>query len=162
VWDLIGASVMNKEYVAAFTNAFLNVMPLLGMSDIKLKNEKKCDKQIDASGVIGIVGIIGELTGNVFFAMDEDCAKKIASYMMGGMEVTEFDELTQSAISELSNMLAANAGIGLSEMGKNVDISTPTLMNGVFTVSASYTKVTCLEMLVDDMPFNIYISMEEK
>ena len=32
---------MNKEYVAAFSDAFLNVMPQLGVSGIKLESEKK-------------------------------------------------------------------------------------------------------------------------
>ncbi|MBN7772798.1 chemotaxis protein CheX [Clostridium aminobutyricum] len=153
---------MNREFVAAFSDAFLNVMPMLGITDVKLENQKYFEKQIDASGVIGIVGIIGELTGNVFFAMGEDCAKQIASYMMCGMEVTEFGELAQSAISELSNMLAANASISLSEMGTTIDISTPTLMNGEFTVSTSYSKVICLEMRMEDKPFYIYLSLEEK
>lgn len=153
---------MNKEYMTVFSNAFLNIMPQIGVENIKQIDLKLLEKQIDASGVIGIIGIIGELSGNVFFSMEEECAKKIASYMMCGMEVLEFDAIAQSAISELSNMLAANACIGLSEMGKSVDISTPTLMNGVFTVSTSYTKVVSLEMLVDEMPFNIYVSLEEK
>ncbi|MDD3393137.1 MAG: chemotaxis protein CheX [Clostridia bacterium] len=152
---------MNKEIINAFSNAVLNVMPMLGIGDIKFVSEKSYHKQLEADGVMGIIGIIGELTGNVYFAMDEDCAKKIASYMMGGMEVAEFDELAQSAISELSNMLAANASMMLSETGIMIDISTPTLMNGVFTVSFSFLNVLCLEMLVEDMPFHVFLSFKE-
>lgn len=152
---------MNKAIINAFSSAVLNVMPMLGIENIKFVSEKSYHKQIEANGVMGIIGIIGELTGNVYFSMDEDCAKKIASSMMGGMEVAEFDELAQSAISELSNMLAANASMMLSETGKMIDISTPTLMNGVFTVSFSFSNVVCIEMLIDDMPFNIYLSFKE-
>ena len=152
---------MNREIISAFSSAVVNIMPMLGISNIKLVNEKKCGKQIESTGVIGIIGIIGELSGNVFFAMDEACGKKIASYMMGGMEVEEFGELAQSAISELSNMLAANASMILSETGKMIDISTPTLINGAFTVSSIFSEVICLEMLVEDMAFNIYLSVKE-
>lgn len=153
---------MNRELITAFSNSFLNVMPMLGITDVEFVQEKHFEKEIESDGVIGIVGIIGELTGNVFFSMEESCAKQIASYMMCGMEVNEFDELAQSAISELSNMLAANASICLSEIGKMIDISTPTLMNGVFTVSVSYSKIVCLEMRMEDKLFNIYLSIEEK
>lgn len=153
---------MNREMITAFSNAVLNVMPMLGISNVEFVCEKNYKNQIDSTGVIGIIGIIGELTGNVFFSMGEDCAKQIASYMMGGMEVAEFDELAQSAISELSNMLAANASILLSETGKTIDISTPTLINGAFTVSPSFADVVCLEMLVENMPFHIYLSIKEK
>lgn len=153
---------MNKEIVTAFSDAVLNVMPMLGISNVAFISEKKYKNQIESTGVIGIIGIIGELTGNVFFSMSEECAKKIASYMMGGMEVAEFDELAQSAISELSNMLAANAGTLLSETGKTIDISTPTLINGAFTVSPSFAEVICIEMIAEDMPFLIYLSLKEK
>ncbi len=153
---------MNEEIVNAFKNSVFNVIPMLGIEDVKFVCEKEHNKQIESSGVICIIGIIGELTGNVFLSMEEECAKKIASYMMFGMEVEEFNELAQSAISELSNMLAANASITLSETGKKIDISTPTLMTGEFTVISSFPDVVSLDMLVDNMPFNIYLSIKEK
>ena len=152
---------MNKEIVTVFSNAVLNVMPMFGIADVKFESEKKYENQLKLDGVIGIIGIIGELTGNAYFAMDEECAKTIASYMMGGMEVAEFDQLAQSAISELSNMLAANASILLSEMDKMIDISTPTLMNGEFTLSFSFSNVVCINMLVEGMNFNIFLSIKE-
>jgi len=153
---------MNIKYVDAFTNAVFNVMPMLGIESVSQGEITELGKKIDAAGVVCIVGIIGDLTGNVIFSMTEDGAKGIASKMMGGMEVAEFDELTQSAISELSNMLAANACIGLSEMEKNVDISTPTLMQGIFTLSESYDKVTCIEMKLDELLFSVFVSLEER
>lgn len=153
---------MNSKYIEAFTNAVFNVIPMLGIENVVQEDIKELGKNIETTGVVCIVGIIGDLTGNVFFSMPEDGAKEIASKMMGGMEVAEFDELTQSAISELSNMLAANACIGLSEMEKNVDISTPTLMQGVFTLSGTFDKVTCIEMKIDGLQFNVYISLDER
>ncbi len=153
---------MNEEIVSAFKDAVFNVVPMLGISDVEFIGEEKHNKQIESSGVICIIGIIGDLTGNVFLSMEEECAKKIASYMMFGMEVLEFDELAQSAISELSNMLAANASISLSEQDKKTDISTPTLMTGEFTVISSLPDVISLSMRIENMPFNIYLSIKER
>lgn len=153
---------MNKEYAGSFSNAFFDVLPMMGITELKAVDETECGKKIDAVGVVCIVGIVGDLAGNVIFAMDIEGAKRIASYMMGGMEVTEFDEITQSAISELGNMLAANACIGLSQTGLTVDISTPTLMHGTFTVSGSFAPVICLAMKVDELDFSIYISLERR
>lgn len=42
----------------------------------------------------------------------EDCFT-----MMMGMPVIEFDDMAQSALSELSNMLTANAATSFAEMG---------------------------------------------
>lgn len=50
--------------------------------------------------------------------------------MMMGLPVEELNEMAQSALSELSNMLTANASINFSNIGVNVNISTPTLMYG--------------------------------
>lgn len=152
---------MSREYFGAFSNAVLNILPQLGIEEVAQGEIRECGKNIEASGVVCIVGILGDVTGNVIFSMSEEGAKGIASAMMGGLEVLEFDELTQSAISELSNMLAANSCIGLSDMGLNVDISTPTLMQGIFTLSGSYENCTCLEMQVGGSRLDVYVSLEQ-
>lgn len=152
---------MNKEYFSAFSNAVLNIMPQLGIEDVVAGEITKCGKSIEVPGVVCIVGILGDLSGNVFFSMSEEGAKGIASAMMGGMEVSEFDELAQSAISELSNMLAANACIGLAEQGLQTDISTPTLMQGICILSGSYEKCMCIQMKAGGVDLNIYVSLEQ-
>jgi len=151
---------MNREHIRSFSNAVLNIMPQLGIMKVVSGEVRECGKNIETSGVVCIVGIVGDLAGNVIFSMSEDGAKGIASAMMGGMEVLEFDEITQSAVSELSNMLAANACIGLSEIGFNADISTPTLMQGIFTLSGSNENCTCIEMKADAFRFDVYVSLE--
>lgn len=153
---------MSNKYEEAFSNTFLNVMPQFGIENIALESQTECGNKINAPGVVCIVGVTGELHGNVIFAMTEDCAKKIASSMMGGMPIEAFDEMAQSAISELGNMLAAGACTYLEVMGIKADISTPTLMHGDFAVQASFEQVTRLEMQIDDMHFYIYVSLERK
>jgi len=151
---------MIKEHLDAFSNAVINVLPMLGLEDVVPGEPKEVGKNIETAGVVCIVGIIGDMVGNVVYSMTEDCAKGIASAMMGGMEVTEFDELTQSAISELSNMMAANSCIGLSEIGVTADISTPTLMQGIFTMSGSYDSGTCVEMKIGEYKMEVYVSLQ--
>ena len=153
---------MNKEHLDAFSNAVMNVLPMLGLEDIAQGEVKEVGKNIETAGVVCIVGIIGDMVGNVIYSMSEDSAKGIASAMMGGMEVTEFDELTQSAISELSNMLAANSCIGLSESGVAADISTPTMMQGVFTMSGSYDNCTWIEMKIGEYRLDVYASLQSR
>lgn len=151
---------MNKEYAAPYSNAFLNVMPQLGLTDVKMVNEEECDRKITAPGVIVIIGILGDIHGNVIFGMSEDTAKKIASTMMG-MDVEEFDEITQSAVSELGNMLAATACTDFAQQGIKADISTPTLMYGDFNANASFDRVIRIDMLTEELPFCIYVSLEK-
>lgn len=91
--------------------------------------------------------------------MNEDDAKKIASAMMMGMPVDEFNELAQSAISELVNMLTANASTNFSNNDVNVDISTPTLIHGKFTANSSSDKVVCISMEVNGCIIDVNISL---
>jgi chemotaxis protein CheX len=154
---------MNKNIIEAFSNSFLNVMPQLGLMDVRLISEEECGKKINTPGVVIIIGIVGDLHGNIIFAMGENSAKMIASIMMGMSEPAEvFDEMSQSAVSELSNMLTANASIELAGNGITTDISTPTLMYGEFTTNASFESVIKIELLADGMPFYIYVSLEQK
>ena len=150
---------MNKKYVSAFSDAILNVLPQLGIEEVTQGDVRECGKNIDTSGVVCIVGIIGDLTGNIIFSMSEEDAKGVASAMMGGMELDGFDEIAQSAVSELSNMLSANASMNLSELGLNTDISTPTLMQGVFTMSGSYDNYSCIQMIAGALKLDVYVSL---
>jgi chemotaxis protein CheX len=152
---------VDVKYINPFLDSFMNIMPQLGINNIKRGKLSIKGKSIESPGVIIILGIIGDVRGNVIYGTSLECAKKIASTMMMGMPVKELDEMAQSAISELTNMLTANAAISFSNEGINIDISTPTLMYGEFTASASSEKVLCIEMLVEDMPFEVNVSIEK-
>jgi len=152
---------MSKDLTVPFSNAFLNVMPQLGLSDVMLIGKAECDKRINTPGVVVIVGLTGNVHGNVIFALSEISAKTIASTMMG-MPVEEFDDMAQSAVCELSNMLAATACTDLAGMGITADISTPTLMYGSFSANASFDHVIRIEMSAQGMPFYIYVALEQK
>lgn len=152
---------MDVKVINPFVNSFSNIMPLLGFQNVEKKGIKIKEKKITSSGVSLIIGIVGDVKGNIIYSMNIDAARKIASTMMMGMPVSELDDMAKSAISELSNMLAANASINLSNEGTNVNISTPTLMYGVdFEIKMNTDKILSVEILVDDIPIEIDISLE--
>lgn len=74
------------------------------------------------------VGMTGQLSGDIIFGIAEQVALKMVSAMMGGYVITEMDEMGQSAISELGNMISGNASTILSNQGVSVDITPPKLM----------------------------------
>jgi chemotaxis protein CheX len=49
---------------------------------------------------------------------------------MMGEQLAEFDELAQSGIAELGNVISGQAATRLSQTGVNVQISVPTLILG--------------------------------
>ena len=152
---------MDVNYINPILSSFSNVMPQLGLAKVEKKGISLKGKFIESPGVVVIVGIVGDIRGNVIYGMSIDDAKKIASTMMMGMPVPEFDELAQSAISELTNMLTANVATNFSNDNININISTPTLIHGKFIANATSEKVVCVQMGVDEMTIEVNISMEK-
>lgn len=151
---------MDVKYLNPFLDAIQGVMPQLGFTDIKKANLNVKDKSVKTSGVMLNLGIVGDIKGNVIYTMTFENAKQIASKMMMGMEVPELNEMAQSALSELSNMLTANASIKFSEMGINIDISTPTLIYGEdIEAKTNVDKVICITMSVDGIGFDVNIAI---
>lgn len=154
---------MDVKHINPFLDSILTIMPQLGFKDIKKQGISIKDNQIKSLGVMLTVGIVGDIKGNVIYGMSLDSAKQIASIMMMGATVDEFDEIPQSALSELSNMLTANAGINFSNMGININISTPALMYGSdFEVKMNVDKILCIQLLIGDIPMEVNIGIERR
>lgn len=153
---------MDVKLINPFVDAFLNVMPQLGFQEIKKQNVSLKGKNLKSQGVMLNIGIVGDIKGNVVYCLDVEGAKKIASTMMMGFPVNELDDMAQSAISELSNMITANAGTNFAEKGVNINISTPTLIFGNdFEAKMNTDKVICINILVDDIPIEINTAFEK-
>ena len=138
---------MDAKLINPFVDAFTSVMPQLGFPEPKRTKLSVRDKNSIGRGVSVILGFTKQIRGNVVYNMKEDTAKFIASTMMMGMPVAEFDAMAQSAISELSNMLTANTATNLTGMKLEVDISTPSLTIGEgFVLKISEGKFLTIDM----------------
>ena len=150
---------MDVKYINPFIEAFLSVMPQLRFEKVEKTNLSLKDCNLTYTGVIMTVGIVGEIKGNVVYYLDLESAKKVASTMMMGMPVDDFNEMAQSAISELANMLTANAATFFSNIGITVDISTPTLLYGdQVSVKMNSNQILCIQLLADGIPIDINIA----
>lgn len=152
---------MDVNHINPIIESFMTVMPQIGMQDVKRLGISVKDRAIESPGVVIIVGLVGDIKGNIIYGMSNDDAKKIASDMMMGKEVAEFDELAQSAVSELTNMLTATVATNYFEQGINVNISTPTLIYGEFIANASIDKVLCIQMQVNEAIVEVNVSLEK-
>lgn len=94
------------------------------------------------------VGMTGQLSGNIIFGFAEQVALRMVSIMMGGFVITEMDEMGQSAISELGNMISGNASTILYNQGVSVDISPPLIMK-MENMSYLPRKALSIPLLMD-------------
>ncbi|KAF1079276.1 MAG: hypothetical protein GQF41_4385 [Candidatus Rifleibacterium amylolyticum] len=76
------------------------------------------------------LGVAGGFKGQFFILMDEAVAFKAASVTLGGKSITAYDRLVESAIGELSNMIAGEASKRLLEMGLDCEITVPAVTRG--------------------------------
>lgn len=152
---------MDVAIINPFIASVMDVMPQLGFENVILKEQKEKSKKIVASGIVLTLGIVGDKKGNVAYAIDTEGAKQIASTMMMGMPVDELDDMAKSAISELSNMLTANATINFSNDGINVDISPPTMLTGEdIELSMSKEQIMCVEFDIDGILLEINVALD--
>ena len=129
---------MDAKLINPFVDAFTTVMPMLGFPEPTRTKLYAASNRVKSLGVSMLVGFTKQIRGNVVYNMSEETAKFIASQMMMGMPVETFDEMAQSAISELSNMLTAHTATNITALELDVDISTPSL-----TVGADFEVKVC-------------------
>lgn len=152
---------MKADWINPFIEAFIAIMPQLGFNDVRPKNVSVETENFKSAGISVNIGIIGDLTGNVIYDLDEESSKKIASRMMMGMPVEALDDIGKSAISEMANMLAARASTGLAEKNIIINISPPTLMYGreFWFNTKQYIRI---EMTSDDILIRINLNLKSR
>ena len=69
------------------------------------------------------------MEGRVLFDMDKPTALKVAS-VMNGEELKVMDELVKATITELANMITAQAVTKLHELGFKFDLTPPAIFTG--------------------------------
>ena len=152
---------MDVRLINPFIGAVTGIMPQIGFSNTTRKGISLKEKKFMVSGVVLTLGIVGDKKGNVVYSIDMDGAKKIASTMMMGMPVEELDDMSKSALSELSNMLTANASINFSNDGINVDISVPTMMYGEeIEINLQKDNIVCIDFDVDGIVLSVNVALD--
>jgi chemotaxis protein CheX len=76
-----------------------------------------------------LISLVGRVEGSVMFGMSYTTAKSIVSEVLG-QDFEKFDELAQSGIAELANVIAGLSSTSLAEAGFPAIISVPMLIIG--------------------------------
>lgn len=142
---------MNVEHINPFIEAGKTVLKQITGIDAKLGKIFAKTSPYASDNILIIVGLTGKIRGQAVFAMNLDVALYIASSMMGGAEVVELDEISKSAISELTNMILGNTATILYNNGIGIEITPPTfLMGDNLQISNSKMKTICIPLLLGD------------
>jgi chemotaxis protein CheX len=121
--------MLKVEYVNPFLDAAFEVFETetkvkLEKGPLSVQNSSQTSQEVSV-----MIGVTGELHGQVIYGMSTKTAKKISSAMIG-KQVVLLDTLAQSAISELGNMMTGLATAKFSAIYNNLAITPPTLIIG--------------------------------
>lgn len=152
---------MKAEVINPFLESARNVFEQLIQVSPSTGNLGVKNVEYIADHVWIVIGMTGQLSGNIVFGIQETVALKIVSAMMGGFVITEMDDMSKSAISELGNMISGNASTILSNQGVVVDITPPQVMQSEILSTFSATKALSIPLLMDgigEMDIQVMIS----
>lgn len=151
---------MDAKLIEPFVDALSTVLPQLGFQSVQRGPVRRQEEFVEGLGVTVLIGLTQDVQGNLAYNFSEDVARGIASTMMMGMPVAQLDEMAQSALAEMVNMVTANAATRLAERQLSVDISPPSLVLGEsLKARISSERFLVVQMQADALAFEVNIGL---
>lgn len=144
-------ATVSVELINPFINAAQSVLRDIAQMETRVGKPYLSQATYDGEILAVIIGLTGELRGQVIITMDFAVGCHIASQMMMGMPVPELNDMAKSAVSELANMVLGNAATIFSTKGITLDITPPNLCLGSnLSFSVSDSKTICIPLTKED------------
>ncbi|GHU23238.1 chemotaxis protein CheX [Spirochaetia bacterium] len=120
---------MRVEYINPFVEASLNILREVMGVEVKRGDLYLKSSTMSIQGVAALVGLAGDVEGRVLFDMSKPTALYVAG-LMNGEEFDTIDEMVKATITELANMITAQAVTKLHDIGFRFDLTPPALFTG--------------------------------
>jgi chemotaxis protein CheX len=124
---------MKVEFVNPFVTAAREVIKKEVGAEVDRGKIYLHRSSITSHEITAMVAVMGAVRGLVLYGMSDETARHLVAQMME-QPCPELDELAQSGIAELANVITGQAGILLSRTGYSVQISPPALIVGHNTI----------------------------
>jgi chemotaxis protein CheX len=149
---------MDIKTINPFIQASSQVLLQMGFKDVKQGNISAKEKDVVSKGIMVVAAITNQVVGTVVYNFTAEVAKKFASTMMG-MPVANLDEMTQSALCEVTNMISSNVITLWGKEGLKAATAPPRLVLNGGNVQVDTGKFVVLEMVVDGEIIEINIAL---
>ena len=141
-------SDLSADFINPFLIAATKIFKDMCMVDTKIGKPYVKTTEFFKDTIVIIIGVTGEMRGQVMIAFEENIACDIVSRMVM-MPVQELDDMAKSAICELGNMIMGNTATVFSTKGIAIDITPPTLCYGSMTFTNNFSKNICIPMIYE-------------
>ena len=132
---------MELHHVLSLKESVRSVFESFSQWTLSYDDPRELCNPVELEALSVAIGMTGDYLGYVYLSMDTGVSRDITAQMLGGMEVTEIDELVCSAIGELSNMIMGNSCAQFCSEGYQVDITPPTVITGPKLVVSNDTNI---------------------
>ncbi len=129
--------------------------------EVNHQSPKAGQATIPSNDVSVVLGVNGEVNGQIICSIDQKTAKNIVGVMMGGMTIQTLDEMGWSAIQEFGNWVAGSTATELSKENCIIDVTPPMVNDGK---SHYRTNDMFLTVPLDSSlgMIDVHISLKEK
>lgn len=151
---------MNAKLLNLFLDAAVEVLeaevgPPIERGQITLKNGDHETNEVNVH-----LAVLGRLEGAVIYGMSKETALNIVSRMIG-QRMDELDDLAQSGIAELGNVITGRAGTLLAPTGYVTSISVPTLLIGKAKITVQDFRRLVVPLHCQDGVIDVHLALRE-
>lgn len=114
------------RYVDLVSDSALEVLSTMAGIDREHAQSHAVSPNETQGDVVVKIPLVGDWKGTAVFGFSQELALQLLESMTG-MEVTQVDELVQSALCELTNIACGNAATALVKRGLQCDIKPPVI-----------------------------------
>ncbi len=116
---------------------------------------------VPSNDIAVILGVKGQLTGQIVCTFSDVTAKKIVGVMMGGLQIDQLDAMGWSAVQEFGNWFAGTTATELSKESCIIDVTTPIVNEGESRFHSNNPFVT-VPLNSDIGKIDVHISVKEE
>jgi chemotaxis protein CheX len=120
---------MKVEFLNPFVEAIVEVLKAEVGTTVNRQDITVQKTALTTDDITVLIHLVGQIDGVVLYGMPTSTGLKLISVIMG-QEFKEMDNLAQSGIAELSNVITGRATMKYSQAGYCTDISTPMVIAG--------------------------------
>jgi len=154
---------LQKRYLDCFVESVSHAFTMF------LGNERKCAMEsieiLDAiprdANMHVFIGLTGDLFGIGMFSFTGGNSLALASAMCG-MEIADHNEISTSALKEILNISAGGAATRLTELGRIVDLTPPTIVSGDAIDIQTNMPLVSVNFRAGEIPFRLSASIKER
>lgn len=153
---------MKAEYANVFIRGATTVFSQEIGVGLSRKSLTRKSAPVPSLPVSIVIGITGGIRGQVVYSMDSNFAYSVTKAMIPNKLPSELKKLTNSAVSEIANMITGQASIALAGEDRLIHLTPPAVFSGSdMTVDFLSIPTICLSFISEIGSMEINIAFTE-